>query len=114
MASLIVNERVPPGVLANNRLTNTDAWCRYDPLTCLAQVGIESTFMAAAFLTVLLLLDNDFPSMANVFKFMAVFAFVDFSAKMASDSMSDKMTIIMIGALGSKMATLLAPKVVIW
>lgn len=117
MATLVAakeSSRKPPPQLANNELTNTNAWCRYDPFACMTQVGIETLFIASAYVSVLLLLGNDIPEITNVAKFMAIFAFLTFSARMISDTLSDKMTITATAALGSKMMTLIAPKIVGW
>ncbi len=104
----------PPGNLANNKLSNTDSWCRYDPVACIAQVGIETLFLATAYSTVLFMLGSPAPDLSNVAKFMVVFALLTFSARMISDSLSDKMTIAATSALGSKIMTTIAPKIVGW
>lgn len=109
------NYRVPPiQALINNKASNTDAWCRYDPVSCLAQVGIETLFIAAAYSSVLLLLGNELPQITNIAKFMVMFSFLTFAARMISDTLSDKITITSLGALGSKVVTLMAPKIVAW
>jgi hypothetical protein len=109
------NYRVPPiQALVNNKASNTDAWCRYDPVSCLAQVGVETLFIAAAYSSVLLLLGNELPQITNIAKFMVMFSFLTFAARMISDTLSDKITITSLGALGSKVVTLMAPKIVTW
>lgn len=109
------NYRVPPAaVLVNNKTSNTNAWCRYDPVSCLAQVGIETLFIATAYSSVLLLLGNELPKLVNIAKFMVMFSFLTFAARMISDTLSDKITITSLGALGSKVVTLMAPKIVSW
>lgn len=109
------NYRIPPvQALINNKASNTDAWCRYDPVSCLAQVGIETLFIAAAYSSVLLLLGNELPQITNIAKFMVMFSFLTFAARMISDTLSDKITITSLGALGSKVVTLMAPKIVAW
>jgi hypothetical protein len=109
------NYRVPPiQALINNKASNTDAWCRYDPVSCLAQVGVETLFIAAAYSSVLLLLGNELPQITNIAKFMVMFSFLTFAARMISDTLSDKITITSLGALGSKVVTLMAPKIVTW
>jgi len=109
------NYRVPPiQALINNKANNTDAWCRYDPVSCLAQVGIETLFIAAAYSSVLLLLGSELPKIANIAKFMVMFSVLTFSARMISDTLSDKITITSLGALGSKVVTLMAPRIVSW
>ncbi len=117
MASLVAKKdtgRKPPVQLMNNEITATNAWCRYDPFACITQVGIETLFIAAAYVSVLLMLGNDVPEITNVAKFMGIFAFLTFSARMISDTLSDKMTITATAALGTKMMTLIAPKIVSW
>ena len=103
------NYRAPPPQLVNNQTNNTNSWCRYDPVSCLAQVGTETLFIAAAYSSVLLLLGNELPKITNVAKFMVMFAFLSFSARMLSDTLSDKITITSLGALGSKVVMLMTP-----
>lgn len=104
------NYRAPPQQLINNQTNNTNAWCRYDPVSCLAQVGIETLFIAAAYSSVLLLLGNELPRIANIAKFMIMFSFLSFAARMISDTLSDKITITSLGALGGRVVTLMNPK----
>ena len=106
--------RDPPGILANNKLSNTDAWCRYDPIKCLSQVGIETLFLAVAYSVVLFVLGAPAPKVANLVRFAAVFGVLTFSARMVSDSLSDKMTIAGASALGPKILSTLVPKIVGW
>lgn len=105
-----INYRAPPQQLANNQTNNTNSWCRYDPASCLAQVGIETLFIAAAYSSVMLLLGNELPQITNVAKFMVMFSFLSFAARMISDTLSDKITITSLGALGSRVVTLMAPQ----
>ena len=106
------NYRAPPPQLVNNQTNNTNSWCRYDPVSCLAQVGIETLFIAAAYSSVLLLLGNELPQITNVAKFMVMFSFLSFAARMISDTLSDKITITSLGALGSRVVTLMTPAIV--
>lgn len=116
MASQVaaIEKRKFPQKLEDNQTIATNAWCRYEPLTCMTLVSIETVFIVSAYVSVLLLLGNDLPSMANVAKFIGIFFFVTFSARMISDALSDKMTIATMSALGAKMATLIAPRIVGW
>lgn len=106
--------RAPPGPLANNKLVATDGWCRYDPVACVAQVGIETVFLAVAYCAMLMLLGNQVPQVVNLAKFMFVFALLSFAARMVSDTMSDKLTIGMIASMSGKILTLVVPKIVAW
>lgn len=100
--------------LEDNQITATDAWCRYEPLSCLTLVGTETLFIASAYVSILLLLGGTLPAAVNVAKFMAVFVFLSFSARMISDALSDKITIAATSALGLKMVSLIAPRIVAW
>lgn len=100
--------------LEDNQTVATDSWCRYEPLSCLTLVGIETVFIASAYISILMLLGGAVPSAINVLKFVAVFVFLTFSARMISDSLSDKITIASTSALGLKMVSLIAPKIVGW
>jgi hypothetical protein len=100
--------------LEDNQLVATDSWCRYEPLSCLTLVGIETLFIASAYVSVLLLLGGNVPTIVDVTKFMALFVFLTFSARMISDTLSDKITIATTAALGVKMVSLMAPKIVGW
>lgn len=100
--------------LEDNQTSATDAWCRYEPLSCLALVGTETLFIASAYVSILLLLGGALPAAVNVAKFMGVFVFLSFSARMISDALSDKITIAATSALGLKMVSLIAPKIVGW
>lgn len=106
------NYRAPPQQLVNNQTNNTNSWCRYDPVSCLAQVGTETLFIAAAYSSVMLLLGNELPRITNVAKFMVMFSFLSFAARMISDTLSDKITITSLGALGSRVVTLMTPAIV--
>lgn len=106
--------RTLPSVNANNKQTGTDSWCRYDPLACVAQVGIETLFLAVAYTFVLLALGTTAPRAVNLLKFVFVFVLFTFSARMMSDSLGDKATIGAVSALGMKIMTTLAPKIVAW
>ena len=107
--------RTLPSVNANNKQTGTDSWCRYDPLACVAQVGIETLFLAVAYTFVLMVLGTTTPpKVLNLLKFVFVFVLFTFSARMMSDSLGDKATIGAVSALGMKIMTTLAPKIVAW
>lgn len=106
--------RTPPGPLANNKIVATDAWCRYEPMACIAQVGIETTFLAVAYSSMLLLLGNQVPQIANLARFMFVFALLSFAARMVSDTMSDKLTVGTIASMSGKILTTVVPKIVAW
>lgn len=106
--------RVPPGPLATNMANATDAWCRYDPVRCVKQVGIETVFLALAYSVALLLLGNAFPGIANVARFMLVFSLLSMSARLVSDTMSDKLTIGTIASMSGKILTTMVPKIVSW
>jgi hypothetical protein len=116
MASRVakIEKRELPKRLEDNQVAATDSWCRYEPLSCLTLVGTETLFIASAYVSTLLLLGGALPAAINVAKFMAVFVFLSFSARMISDALSDKITIAATSALGLKMVSLIAPKIVGW
>ena len=103
-----------PTPLANNRITQTMSWCRLDPVACAREVTIEAAFLAAAYLFMLLVTGSDVPSVFAVLKFGLIFILLTLAARMLSDGLGDKMAITAVSALGTKMVSLMAPKIVAW
>ncbi len=103
-----------PTPLANNRITQTMSWCRADPVACAREVSMEAAFLAAAYLFMLLVTGSDVPSVFAVLKFGLIFILLTLAARMLSDGLGDKMAITAVSALGTKMVSLMAPKIVAW
>lgn len=106
--------RTPPGQLATNQFVATKSWCSYSPLLCLAQVMTEALFVVAAYATIVTCLGGTSPPLSNIGMFLMLFCFVTYAARMVSDSISDKITVTIISALGSKIFSTLNSKVVGW
>lgn len=109
-----MNYRPPPEQLAKTQLNQVNSWCRYDPLVCVTEVGIETAFLAVAFTAVLFLLGGAVPGPLALIKFMALFGVVSIAARMVSDDLGNKLSIAAVSGLGGKIVTLLAPRFVGW
>lgn len=103
-----------PAPLANGKVTSTLSWCRTDPLVCVRQAGVESAFLAAAYVSLLFITGGDLPGVLAVVKFAVVFTLLSLAARMVSDDLGNKMSITAISGLGSKIVSILAPKFVGW
>ena len=99
---------------ANNQQTQTQSWCRFDPLVCLQQAAIESVFLAISYVAILFLTDSPVPGFLATLKFVLLFAFVSFASRQVSDSLGDKIAIGAMGGLGGKLVALMVPKYVGW
>lgn len=108
---------VPSGNL-NARTAQTSSWCRYEPVKCLAQQGIEVGFFVGSFL-VLFFVAGGFsarvlPQPLDVLKFAALFLGIGYSARLMSDSLGDKVSIAAMNAVGAKTLSLMIPRFVSW
>jgi hypothetical protein len=88
--------------------------CRRNPLVCLHAIGIEAAFLAAAYVLLLMVTGKAVPGPFAVLKFGVLYVLVNLAARMMSDSLGDKMAITATAALGSKMASIMAPGIVSW
>ena len=110
----MVNYRPPPQQLSNTQLNQVSSWCRYDPLVCVTEVGIEAVFVAAAYCALLQLTGGAMPSAASILKFLLVFSTLSVAARMVSDDLGNKLSITAVSGIGAKTVSLLAPKFVGW
>lgn len=108
------NHRPPPDQLARTKLGQVSSWCRYDPVACLGQVGLEALFIALAYAAILHYTGGTVPSAWNVVKFMAAFVTLSVSARMISDDLGNKLSISAVSGIGSKTVSMLAPRFVGW
>ena len=111
----MVNYRPPPDKLARDfQVVQMDSWCRYDPMPCLAQVAIESLFVAASYSSLILLTGGSVPKPLAVVSFLVVFIVLNAGARMISEDLGNKLSIAAVSSLGMKAASILAPKIVSW
>ncbi len=103
-----------PQPLANTKISQTMSWCRLDPVACARQVGMEAAFLAAAYLFLLVVTGSEVPAPLPILKFGMVFVVMSLAARMLSDSLGDKMAFTAVSALGSKVVSIIAPKIVAW
>lgn len=108
------NYRPPPEPLARTQLSQVSSWCRYDPAVCLAEVGVETAFIAAGYCALLYLMRGPVPDITDVLKFMLVFAVMSVAARMISDDLGNKLSISAVSGIGSKCVSILAPRFVAW
>lgn len=110
----MVNYRRPPQQLANTQLGQVSSWCRYDPMICLQEVGVEAAFVAACYCALLFLTGGAVPPAPNILKFLVAFVVVSLAARMVSDDLGNKVSITAVSGIGSKVITFLAPRFVTW
>jgi hypothetical protein len=118
------NVPVPPD---NQRTENTQAnsWCRFDPLICLRTVAIEAGFLLAAFCILRMMLEprtspglggflGVLPGPWLLLKFLVLFVFISYSARLLSDDLGNKVSFSAIGGIGGRVMTAIAPGFVSW
>lgn len=108
------NHRPPPDQLQKTQLGQISSWCRYDPVVCVAEVGVEAVFIALAYCAVLFLTGGAVPSLAAIAKFLAIFVVLSVAARMVSDDLGNKLSISAVSGIGSKTVSILAPRFVGW
>ncbi len=108
------NYRTPPEALVKTQLGQVSSWCRYDPLVCVAEIGIEAVFIVLAYCSMLFLTNGPVPGPGNILKFFGAFVTLSIAARMISDDLGNKLSITAISGIGSKAVSLLAPKFVSW
>lgn len=108
------NYRPPPPQLANTELNQVSSWCRYDPVACCIQVGIETVFMLLAFCSLLFLTGGAVPQPLDIAKFLITFSTLSVAARMISDDLGNKISVSAIAGVGSKVMSMLAPRFVGW
>lgn len=110
----MVNYRPPPDALAKTQLSQVSSWCRYDPIICLAEVGVEAGFIALAYISLLFLTGGAVPGALSILKFLLTFAVLSVAARMVSDDLGNKLSIAAVSGIGTKAVSILAPRVVGW
>lgn len=110
----VVNYRAPPEQLARTQMNQISSWCRYDPLICVTQVGIEAVFVALGYCAMLFLTGGNPPSLLSIFKFLVTFITLSVSARMISDDLGNKLSFSAVSGIGSKVVSILVPKFVGW
>lgn len=108
------NYRAPPEQLARTQLNQVNAWCRYDPMICLAEVGVEAAFIALSYCAMLFLTGGAVPPPAKILLFLLTFTVLSVAARMVSDDLGNKLSISAVSGIGSKTVSLLAPRFVGW
>lgn len=108
------NYRKPPEALEKTKGSQVDSWCRYDPLICVTEIGVEAVFIALAYSSLLFVTGGTVPSVLRILGFLATFVVLSISARMISDDLGNKLSITAVSGIGSKAVSLLAPKVVGW
>ena len=100
------------------RNTQTDSWCRYEPVKCVLQQIKEIGFFVGAYIVLVLVATNfDFtklPSLQQLAKFSVVFVAIGYSARLMSDSLGDKVSIAAMNSIGAKTVSLVFPKFISW
>ncbi len=109
-----VNYRPPPEQLGRTQLGQVSSWCRYDPMVCLLQVGIEALFIMLGVTSLMFITGGGAPSPLNMVKFMLSFTVLSVLARMISDDLGNKLTISVVSGMGGKAASMLAPRYVGW
>ena len=89
-------------------------WCFRDPMACLRQVGIETGFLATAYVFLLWVTHSPMPPPLRVAQFVLLFALLSFAGRQLSDGLGDKIAITALSGIGSKLVAILAPKFVMW
>lgn len=110
----MVNYRPPPEQLAKTQLNQVSSWCRYDPMICLLEVGVEAVFILMAYTSLLFLTGGTVPTMLNILKFLTTFVVMSVAARMISDDLGNKLSITAVSGIGSKCVSMLAPRFVGW
>jgi hypothetical protein len=108
------NYRPPPEPLARTQLAQVSSWCRYDPLVCAAQVGVETAFIAVGYCAMLFLAGGAMPGALDILKFLAVFSVMSMASRLVSDDLGNKLSISAVSGIGSKCVSILAPRFVGW
>ena len=111
---MLPNYRLPPDQLAKTQLNQVSSWCRYDPIQCVMQVLIETTFILLAYVSLLFLTGSALPAAANILKFVVTFVVLNIGGRMISDDLGNKLSITVISGIGSKCVSMLAPRIVGW
>lgn len=109
-----MNYRRPPEQLAKTQLGQISSWCRYDPMICLAEVGVEAGFIALAYCSMLFLTGGAVPGPLAILKFLLSFTVLSMAARMISDDLGNKLSISAVSGIGSKTVSILAPRFVGW
>ena len=110
----MTNYRRPPEQLAKTQMSQVSSWCRYDPMICLMEVGIEAGFIALAYCSMLFLTGGAVPGLGSVLKFLVSFTVLSVAARMVSDDLGNKLSISAVSGIGSKTVSILAPRFVGW
>jgi len=110
----MVNYRPPPEQLAKTQLNQVSSWCRYDPMICLMEVGIEAGFIALSYCSLLFLTGGTVPGVGGILKFLLSFTVLSIAARMISDDLGNKLSISAVSGIGSKTVSMLAPRFVGW
>lgn len=108
------NPRPPPDQLARTQMNQITSWCRYDPVMCVIQVGIEAVFIALAYCALLFLTGGTVPGPLAILKFLASFITLSLAARQISDDLGNKLSISAVSGLGSKCVSMLATRFVGW
>ena len=108
------NYRPPPETEAKTKSLQTSSWCRFDPAVCVAEVGLEATFVAASYSALLFLMGGEVPRVGTLAKFLAVFVGLSLAARMVSDDLGNKLSIAAVSGIGAKVVSILAPRFVGW
>ena len=110
----MVNYRPPPEQLAKTQLGQVSSWCRFDPMVCLAEVGVEAGFIALSYCAMLFLTGSPVPGPLSLVKFLLAFTVLSVAARMISDDLGNKLSISAVSGIGSKTVSILAPRFVGW
>ena len=110
----MVNYRAPPDQLAKTQLNQVSSWCRYDPLICVAEVGVEAGFIALGYCAMLFITGGAVPGPLNILKFLLSFTVLSIAARMISDDLGNKLSITAVSGVGAKTVSFLAPRFVGW
>ena len=103
-----------PQTVTSSALLQTQSWCRYDPMACLRQVGLETGFLTVSYVFTLWATRSPVPDLLKVAQFALLFALLSFAGRQISDGLGDKISITALAGLGSKLIAILAPKFVAW
>mgnify|MGYP007100212356 CR=1 FL=1 len=110
----MVNYRPPPEALQKTQMGQVNSWCRYDPMICATEVGVEAAFVALGICSLLFLTSGPVPGPLQIVKFIAVFSVLNLAARMISDDLGNKVSISAVSGIGAKAAAILAPRFVGW
>lgn len=110
----MTNYRPPPEQLYKTQQNQVSSWCRYDPMVCLGQVAVETTFVALAYGAALFVTGGRVPTLKAMTLFFVVFMLFGLAARMISDDLGNKLSIAAVSGIGSKLVSILAPRFVSW